>query len=97
MVSLLKKETFRAEGVYAEDPERNEKVNRFRKSKLEVLVTTTILERGVTVKKAQVGVLGQSRLFFRKALLSKWPAEPAGILSTQMETSVSFITVGQSR
>lgn len=37
-------------GVYAGDKERLEKVQQFRNQKLQILVTTTILERGVTFK-----------------------------------------------
>ncbi|ATH93442.1 DEAD/DEAH box helicase [Bacillus glycinifermentans] len=70
VVPLLKKEHFQSEGVYADDPDRNEKVKRFRDGTLDILVTTTILERGVTVKKAQVGVLGaESAVFDESALV----------------------------
>ncbi|GIN45258.1 ComF operon protein 1 [Bacillus paralicheniformis] len=96
VVSLLKKETFRAEGVYAEDPERNEKVNRFRKSKLEVLVTTTILERGVTVKKAQVGVLGaESAVFSESALVQM--AGRAGRHPEHTDGDVCFFHHGRTK
>lgn len=37
-------------GVHAADKERIEKVQKFRENKLQLLVTTTILERGVTFK-----------------------------------------------
>ncbi|WFA07567.1 DEAD/DEAH box helicase [Bacillus sp. HSf4] len=67
---LLKKAQFQAESVYADDPGRNEKVGLFREEKLDVLVTTTILERGVTVRKVQVGVLGaESAVFSESALV----------------------------
>lgn len=38
------------EGVYAADKNRLEKVQKFREQKLQLLLTTTILERGVTFK-----------------------------------------------
>ncbi|MDE1412295.1 DEAD/DEAH box helicase [Bacillus licheniformis] len=96
VVSVLKKETFRAEGVYADDPDRNEKVNRFRESKLEVLVTTTILERGVTVKKAQVGVLGaESAVFTESALVQM--AGRAGRHPEHTDGDVCFFHYGRTK
>ncbi|ASB87169.1 DEAD/DEAH box helicase [Bacillus sonorensis] len=69
-VRLLKKEHFNTAGVHADDPDRNEKVKQFRSGAFDILVTTTILERGVTVKKAQVGVLGaESAVFTESALV----------------------------
>lgn len=59
-----------ADSVYANDEERREKVMRFREGKIDILVTTTILERGVTVKGVQVGVLGaEDRIFTESALV----------------------------
>lgn len=40
----------RLAGVHAQDPDRLEKVEAFRKGELDLLLTTTILERGVTFK-----------------------------------------------
>lgn len=45
-------------GVHAADPQRLMKVNDFRENKLQILVTTTILERGVTFKHVWVIVVG---------------------------------------
>ncbi|MFB6650182.1 ATP-dependent helicase ComFA, partial [Bacillus toyonensis] len=47
---ILKTLDHRIDGVHAEDPMRKEKVAAFRKGEIPLLVTTTILERGVTVK-----------------------------------------------
>ncbi|MCF6138762.1 DEAD/DEAH box helicase [Pseudalkalibacillus berkeleyi] len=44
--------------VHAEDPNRNEKIQKFRKGETMMLITTTILERGVTVPEIDVGVFG---------------------------------------
>ncbi|MBU9714587.1 DEAD/DEAH box helicase [Bacillus tamaricis] len=56
--------------VHSSDPDRREKVMAFRNGKTRVLVTTTILERGVTVKGVQVGVLGsEDRIFTESALV----------------------------
>lgn len=73
------------EGVHAEDENRREKVSRFRNGDIRVLVTTTILERGVTVKGVQVAVLGaEAPIFIESALVQiagragRNPDEPTG-------------------
>ena len=43
--------------VYAQDNERQEKISDFRQGKYDLLLTTTILERGVTFKSVQVIVI----------------------------------------
>ncbi|MDG5786681.1 DEAD/DEAH box helicase [Evansella sp. AB-P1] len=71
--------------VHSADNERREKVMAFRKGDIRLLVTTTILERGVTVKGVQVGVLGaEDRIFTESALVQiagrvgRSPEEPTG-------------------
>lgn len=53
-LEALKKEptlkNIKMAGVHAADPDRLDKVQNFREQKLQLLVTTTILERGVTFK-----------------------------------------------
>ncbi|WP_171051766.1 DEAD/DEAH box helicase [Alteribacter natronophilus] len=73
------------ESVYSEDPDRKEKVTRFRQGKTRLLLTTTILERGVTVKGVQVGVLGADDSRFTESALvqisgraGRSPDEPEG-------------------
>lgn len=57
-------------GTSSKDPNRAEKVAAFREGKTRVLVTTTILERGVTVPKSDVIVLdADSRLFDEASLV----------------------------
>lgn len=56
-------------GVYSQDPRRKEKVLQFREGKLKILVTTTILERGVTVRRGFVLVWGADHPVFDKASL----------------------------
>ncbi|WP_010197205.1 DEAD/DEAH box helicase [Bacillus sp. m3-13] len=56
-------------GVHSKDTERKEKVARFREGKIKILVTTTILERGVTVADVQVGVLGAEDDVFTESAL----------------------------
>ncbi len=60
----------RTASVHAEDKHRKEKVQQFRDGQLDLLLTTTILERGVTVPKVQTGVLGaESPIFTESALV----------------------------
>lgn len=55
--------------VHAEDPLREEKVKQFRQKKLYALVTTTILERGVTFPSVDVAVLQADHVVFDRAAL----------------------------
>lgn len=57
------------EEVYAEDQRREEKVNNFREKKLKVLLTTTILERGVTFPSVDVAVMDAGHEVFDEAAL----------------------------
>ncbi|MCD8510329.1 MAG: DEAD/DEAH box helicase family protein [Bacillus sp. (in: Bacteria)] len=73
------------DAVHSADEERREKVMNFRNGETRVLITTTILERGVTVKGVQVGVFGaEDRIFTESALVQiagragRKPAEPTG-------------------
>jgi len=56
--------------VHAEDAERKEKVIKLRKEQIPGLLTTTILERGITIKNVQVAVVGaESKIFTSSALI----------------------------
>lgn len=55
--------------VHASDPEREEKVKQFRERKIMILVTTTILERGVTFPSVDVVVLDAGHAVFDEAAL----------------------------
>ncbi|MFT9388340.1 MAG: DEAD/DEAH box helicase family protein [Leuconostoc sp.] len=55
--------------VWAEDPQRVEKVQRMRSGTLHFLVTTTILERGVTFSGVQVMILGAEEPIFSASAL----------------------------
>ncbi|RXT04489.1 DEAD/DEAH box helicase [Ammoniphilus sp. CFH 90114] len=61
--------SIRMEGTHSRDPEREEKVKRFRQGDTRILVTTTIMERGVTVPKADVIVVGADAPIFDEASL----------------------------
>nr|WP_309098552.1 DEAD/DEAH box helicase [Fredinandcohnia onubensis] len=70
IVQILQTLDPRIQGVHAEDTERKEKVARFRTGEIPILVTTTILERGVTVPNIDVAVLGaEDRIFTESALV----------------------------
>lgn len=55
--------------VYAADEDREEKIRQFRRKELQVLMTTTILERGVTFPSVDVAVLGAGHEIFNEAAL----------------------------
>ncbi|WP_010098540.1 DEAD/DEAH box helicase [Ornithinibacillus scapharcae] len=57
------------DSVHADDPDRIEKVDLFRIRKIQVLVTTTILERGVTFPSVDVVVLDAGHSVFDEAAL----------------------------
>lgn len=66
---ILQTKNIACEGVYAEDPERHEKVKKFRANDIQLLVTTTILERGVTVPNIDVAILGAEDDVFTEAAI----------------------------
>ncbi|MGE6487642.1 DEAD/DEAH box helicase [Paenisporosarcina sp. NPDC076898] len=55
--------------VHAEDPLRKEKVMKLREKKVCGLLTTTILERGITIPDVQVAVVGADELIFTSSAL----------------------------
>lgn len=56
--------------VHAEDPTRKEKVQQLRNEEILGLLTTTILERGITIANVQVAVVGaESPIFTADALI----------------------------
>ncbi|VEF46905.1 helicase [Bacillus freudenreichii] len=57
------------ESVHAEDPSRKEKVQRVRTGETPILLTTTILERGVTFPNIDVAVLGAEDDIFTESAL----------------------------
>ncbi|MEK5059522.1 DNA/RNA helicase [Paenibacillus sp. FSL H7-0326] len=59
----------RVEGTSSEDPLRGEKVMSFRDREIRLLVTTTILERGVTVPMSDVFILDANTRLFDDASL----------------------------
>lgn len=61
--------SFTIETVHAEHPERTTIVQRFRHHQIKLLLTTTILERGVTIPYSDVAVLGSDDPIFDTAAL----------------------------
>lgn len=57
------------ESVHAEDPNRKEKVLKMRNKEIPILLTTTILERGVTIPNIDVAVLGSEEKIFTESAL----------------------------
>ncbi|KAA9022062.1 DEAD/DEAH box helicase [Niallia endozanthoxylica] len=70
VLPLLKTIHPKIETVHAEDPKRKEKVQAMRNKEIPILLTTTILERGVTFPKLDVAVIGaEDRIFTESALV----------------------------
>lgn len=69
VVGILKQLDDRIEGVHAEDPNRREKVNLFRSGTIPIIVTSTILERGVTIPNSDVAILGSEDEIFTESAL----------------------------
>ncbi|WP_245699801.1 DEAD/DEAH box helicase [Paenibacillus glacialis] len=59
----------RIEGTSSVDPQRSEKVAAFRDTQIRLLITTTILERGVTVARSDVFILDADSGLFDEASL----------------------------
>lgn len=71
LVNQLTKNEFKltVEGTHSRDPQREEKVKRFRSGRTRILVTTTIMERGITVPKTDVIVIQADAPIFDEASL----------------------------
>ncbi|WP_328703170.1 DEAD/DEAH box helicase [Alkalihalobacterium elongatum] len=69
LVPIVSKLNLSCESVHAEDDHRHEKVAKFRSGETQILITTTILERGVTVPNIDVAVLGAEEAIFTESAL----------------------------
>lgn len=74
LASILKKEKVISSeamltSVHAEDVDREEKVIQFRQKKITVMITTTILERGVTFPSVDVAIVDAGHSVFDEAAL----------------------------
>ncbi|MFC5448796.1 DEAD/DEAH box helicase [Paenibacillus aestuarii] len=77
----------RVEGTSSKDADRTEKVQHFRDKAIRLLVTTTILERGVTIPKSDVYILDADSSLFDEAALVQMAGragrskdDPAGMI-----------------
>jgi len=86
VIKELRKDVKKAKAVYlASDPDREEKVRQFREQTIQVLLTTTIMERGVTFPSVDVVVLDAGHSVFDEAALvqiagraGRSPVDPIG-------------------
>ncbi|MEH6986937.1 DEAD/DEAH box helicase [Cytobacillus firmus] len=70
VLGILRKTYPTIQAVHAEDPERKAKVQMMRNKEIPMLLTTTILERGVTFPNIDVAVIGaEDRIFTESALV----------------------------
>ncbi|RSD25208.1 DEAD/DEAH box helicase [Mesobacillus subterraneus] len=70
ILPILRKMDPLIESVHAEDPDRKEKVMKLRNKEIPILLSTTILERGVTFPNIDVAVIGsEDRIFTESALV----------------------------
>ncbi|MDZ5784082.1 DEAD/DEAH box helicase [Marinococcus luteus] len=95
-VEAIRTEGFRCDGVHAEDEKREEKITAFRDGNIDILVTTTILERGVTIPKADVAVLGADDDIFTESALVQI-AGRAGRNPERPEGDVVFFHYGRTK
>ncbi|MBT2678852.1 DEAD/DEAH box helicase [Bacillus sp. ISL-35] len=92
---ILRKLNPRIESVHAEDPDRKEKVMKLRNKEITILLTTTILERGVTIPNIDVAVIGsEDRVFTESALVQI--AGRAGRSAEYPTGAVTFFHYGKT-
>jgi len=91
VADVLRQLGLKTAGVASTDPQRAEKVMAFRQRQLDVLVTTTILERGVTVTQCAVGVIAAADREFSAAALIQI-AGRAGRAADSPDDPVVFFT-----
>ncbi|WP_225220896.1 DEAD/DEAH box helicase [Bacillus norwichensis] len=93
---ILKKLHPAIEAVHAEDPLRKVKVERMRAGETPLLLTTTILERGVTFPNIDVAVLGAEEDIFTEAALVQI-AGRVGRSSMYPAGEVTFFHYGRTK
>ncbi|KQL52978.1 helicase [Heyndrickxia shackletonii] len=84
------------ESVHAEDQNRKEKVMRMRTKETPILLTTTILERGVTFPNIDVAVVGAEDRIFTEAALVQISGR-VGRSADYPTGNITFFHYGQSR
>lgn len=66
---LFKKNFRNVEAVHSRDEHRHDKINAFKKREIQILLTTTILERGITYLNLCVAVIASDHQQFNAASL----------------------------
>src|SRR5690606_37941461 len=82
--------------VHSEDPERKEKVEKMRRNEISILLTTTILERGVTFPNIDVAVVGAEDDTFPESALVQI-AGRVGRNPKYPDGDITFFHHGQTR
>ncbi|GEN54438.1 hypothetical protein HFA01_27000 [Halobacillus faecis] len=95
IADYLKERNYEVQSVHAEDRGRAEKILAFRKKEYRVLVTTTILERGVTFPSVDVYVIDAGHVVFDEAALVQI-AGRAGRSPDDPKGNVIFYHVGKT-
>lgn len=80
------------DGSYSADPARSSKIERLRQGKFDIFVSTTILERGITLPGIQVLVLGADHPVFDERALVQM-AGRVGRTRENPEGRVVFMSV----
>jgi len=83
--------SWRVEGSYSADPGRSSKIDRLRQGEFDLFVSTTILERGITLPGIQVVVLGADHPVFDERALVQM-AGRVGRTKESPEGSVVFMS-----
>ncbi|MFG6495421.1 DEAD/DEAH box helicase [Fictibacillus sp. UD] len=96
VTDIIKKHvSIQVDSVHAEDPLRKEKVQKFRQKDIQLLVTTTILERGVTIPILDVAVFGADHDVFSESALVQI-AGRAGRSKDEHDGQVLYFHYGKS-
>lgn len=95
IASFLKEAGYEVKSVHAEDDHRAEKIQSFRNKEYRILVTTTILERGVTFPSVDVYVIDAGHVVFDEAALVQI-AGRAGRSADDPDGDVRFYHIGKT-
>lgn len=93
--SVFDEHQLSCEAVHSEDPNRAEKVLQFRRREIPILLSSTILERGITIENIAVAVLGAEDGVFTESALVQI-AGRAGRSASYPEGEVSFFHYGKT-
>ncbi len=80
------------DGTFAADPKRSEKIQRFRDRSIRILVTTSILERGITLPMADVVIWHADHRLFDEASLVQMAGRAGRSVEDAQQASVWFVS-----